>query len=187
MAATTGELRQEIAQRRDDISRDLDALGDKVSPGRIAHRRTEKVASRMRGMREAVMGTVDDAGERAQDLGGQVTQTAREAPEMARERIEGSPLAAGMIAFGAGALVAALLPPSRPERDVARMAAPAVQAAGDELRTAGSQLVDDLREPAQQAAEQLKQTATDAAQDVRSAVPSAPASAPPPPPPATSF
>jgi hypothetical protein len=180
MAATTGELRHEIAQRREDLSRDLDALGDKISPSRMAQRRTERMTSRMRRVRDNVMGTVGDAESN-------VASTARQVPGAARERIEGNPVAAGLMAFGAGMLVATLVPASKPERELAKMAEPAMRAAGDELRTTGQELVDDLREPARDAADQVRETAMGAADDVketaRSTVQPSEGQMPPPPPP----
>ena len=85
--------------------------------------------------------------------------------------------------FGAGMLVSTLIPASKPERELARMAEPAMRAAGEELRTSGQELVDDLREPARDAAEQLKEHATDAADEVKS---TAQSTLPSPPTPGTS-
>ena len=39
MGQTTGQLKTELEQRRADVSADLEALGDRVSPGRMADRR----------------------------------------------------------------------------------------------------------------------------------------------------
>jgi ElaB/YqjD/DUF883 family membrane-anchored ribosome-binding protein len=180
MAATTGELRQEIAQRREDLGRDLDALGDKISPSRMAQRKTERVTRRAQRMRDAVMGTVEDAEHQA-------AATARQVPDATRQQVEGNPLAAGVIAFGAGMLVSALLPASKPERDLARMAEPAVRAASDELRSTGQGLVDELREPAREAAEQLKETAAGSAEDVRTTAQSTMGLSPDPPAPLQPF
>jgi hypothetical protein len=179
MAATADQLRQEIAQRRDEIGRDLDALGDKVSPGRAVHRRTQRMSARVHRMREAVMGTAEDAGdrlsssasgaaERVSTTAGEAADAVRQAPEMARERVEGNPLAAGLIAYGFGMLVSSLLPPTRPEQELAGKAQPLVESAVDEAKNVGQEVVADLREPALEAVEQLKGTVTDTAQSVGS-------------------
>jgi hypothetical protein len=90
----------------------------------------------------------------------------RQAPEMARERVEGNPLAAGLIAYGFGMLVSSLLPPTRAEQELAHQAQPLVRSAMDEAKSVGQEVVADLREPAREAVEQVKSAATDTAQSV---------------------
>jgi Protein of unknown function (DUF3618) len=36
MGATADDLRSQVNQQRDGLSRDMEALGDRISPGRIA-------------------------------------------------------------------------------------------------------------------------------------------------------
>jgi len=177
MAQTADQLRQEIAYRRDEIGRDLDALGDKVSPGRAVHRRAERISGRVHRVREAVMGTAEGATDRmsstASDTASRVSATAgeaadavRQAPEMARQQVEGNPLAAGLIAYGFGMLVATLLPPTQTEQDLAGKAQPVLQSAMEEAKTAGQEVVADLREPARDAVDQVREVASEAAQTV---------------------
>ena len=46
MGQTTEELRStRIAEQRDDLGRDLEAIGDRVSPGRMAQRHKAAVVS----------------------------------------------------------------------------------------------------------------------------------------------
>jgi gas vesicle protein len=206
MGKTAEELRQDIELRRSNLTDDFDAIGDRVSPGRIVERRTDAVKGRFKNMKESVMGSADHVGERAQDTvgdlraqagdaAGTVASTASEAvhaaqggihtagekaaevPGMVREQTQGNPLAAGLVAFGLGLLVATVLPESRKERQLARTVQPhltdAARAAGDtgralagELKPAVQDSAKHLRESARESAQHVTDTATDAAQSV---------------------
>jgi len=99
----------------------------------------------------------------------------------ARRQVQGSPLVAGAVAFGAGMLLAIALPPTEKERQLAeghedqlRSAADsakqavtsAAQDAADHLKPEAEQAMADVRDTASQAAEQVKQTAGSAKDDV---------------------
>ena len=51
------QLREEIAQGRSELSGTLDAIGDRVSPRRIAERRVNRIFGVFGTVRERVMGT----------------------------------------------------------------------------------------------------------------------------------
>lgn len=53
------QLRAEAAQRRQAIATDLELMGDRVSPARIAERRRAAFRQRMHGVRNSVFGTSD--------------------------------------------------------------------------------------------------------------------------------
>jgi hypothetical protein len=97
--------------------------------------------------------------------------TVRSAPETVRRRAQGNPLAAGLVAFGAGWLLSSLLPASQPEQQVATQvkdfAVEQGRPVAQELSQAGQQAAGELRESAQQRAETVKQTAADAASTVK--------------------
>ena len=99
-------------------------------------------------------------------------KSARQAPDAILEQTQGNPIAAGLIAFGGGLLVASLLPPSETEQRVAGAVVEKAQPVRDELQRAGQEVADDLRSTAQEGAEQVKQRASEAAgtvqEDVRS-------------------
>src|SRR4051794_41986204 len=63
------ELRREIEATRGDLGTTIDAIGDRVSPGRIVERRTNRMRGGIRSVRESVMG-------RASSATGAVTGTA---------------------------------------------------------------------------------------------------------------
>ncbi|WP_279402439.1 DUF3618 domain-containing protein [Arthrobacter sp. JCM 19049] len=46
MSRDSEELRQDIAQTRQELSDDVDAIVDRVSPSQIAHRQSEKIKER---------------------------------------------------------------------------------------------------------------------------------------------
>ena len=113
------DLRQQLDEQRAGLGQDLVAIGDRVSPKRVAERRTAAVRQKVGGMRDAVMGAKDTVADKASDLGDQAggvgsavadrasttVDQVRSGPELARTRTQGNPLAAGVIAFGAGCLL----------------------------------------------------------------------------------
>jgi len=187
------QLRREIQHTQRNLSTDVDMLTEKVSPGRIVHRRVGRARRAMTSMRDRVMGTassgassassgmshaghrVGDAAssakEGASNAAGTVADTVRETPQAVRHGTEGNPLAAGLIAFGAGWLVSSLIPPSQAEQRLAEQAKEQVKEHGqpvaDHMSHAAEQVKENLREPAQQAVESVKSTASDAAGTVQ--------------------
>ncbi|MGY0005261.1 DUF3618 domain-containing protein [Micromonospora sp. I033] len=185
MSNDPDRIRAEIENTRSDLSSDVDALTDRVNPRRIAGERVGQARGALTRVREKVMGVGMDghgAGERmsrtagsvrdeARSLGQQSRDQARSLGQQSREQAQGNPLAAGLIAFGAGLLVSSLIPPSRPERQVAGRARGMVGEHSAGLRAQASQvgheLRDNLREPAQQAAQSVRSSAAQGASAVR--------------------
>ena len=131
MAEVSQELRHDIERIRDDLDTTLDALGERVSPRRIAQRRKAAVRTRVTRVRTAVMGsaqqttgratqTAGSAKEGAQQAAGKAAEQVRQAPDMIQQQTQGNPLAAGLVAFGAGMLLATLFPPTEAEQRAAR-------------------------------------------------------------------
>ncbi len=166
MGKSPEELRSDIARTRDNLSGTLDAIEDRVVPGRIVERRKEQFRSRLSSVKETVMGSADDLSRRADDAGGQLSEHlsgagewAHQAPETARQGAQGNPLAAGLIAFGAGLLAAAIFPGTQTEAQVAQKVQEAAQPLADEAKQAGKELVSDLQPAAEEAVQQVKETA----------------------------
>jgi hypothetical protein len=180
------QLKHEIETTRRDLFDDVDALTEKVHPGRVVQRRVGRARSRMVNLRERVMGTASDttastgqgisstvsgAGSAASSAASTVADTAGSAGVAVRQRTEGNPLAAGLIAFGAGWLASSLLPASEQERRAAarvtetarETAQPLAQQAGQAL----SEMTEGMREPAQQAARRVRSSAGGAAGTVQ--------------------
>jgi hypothetical protein len=156
--------------KRDDLSHDMEAIGDRVSPRRVVERRQVAMRMRLSDMGERVMGTREHAMDRmhggASGAKESVTDAASRAGEAARERTEGAPLAVGMMAFGAGVLAAALFPATRRERHLAQQAQPMVERAAAEVAPAARQVVDDVRPAAEEAVHELRDEAKQAASNV---------------------
>lgn len=180
-------IRADIERTQHDLSRDVDAVTEKVSPGRIVERRADRVRGAAGRWKEAVMGGSDHDGhpgdlrDSAHRVTGSVTDTAssasssvasaaHEAPRAARRRAQGNPLAAGLIAFGAGLLVSSLLPASRREQELAeqaeRRAAEYKEPVTDAARRVTGEVREQLEEPAQQAVDSVRGAATDAGHTV---------------------
>jgi len=183
MGQSTEELSGEIASTRQSLASDLDALQDRVSPGAIVERRKQAARSRLYGIRDRVMGTAQGARESvvgtAQGARDSVTGTAHGAAGSvqdtmgsAQDRIQGSPLGAGLVAFGAGMVIAALLPASDKEaRAGAQLVATAqdkAQPLMEQAKSAGQDVAHNLAESAAEAAQEVKETATEGAQRVKS-------------------
>src|ERR1043165_3853077 len=105
------------------------------------------------------------------DTASSAAAAVQEAPQAVRRQTQGNPLAAGIIAFGAGWLVSSLLPASRQEQEFADQATQqAKQVAQEKVAPVAQQVAGEVREnlhePAQQAVESVKSTAHDAKQTV---------------------
>ncbi len=189
MAEVSQELRQDIERIRDDLDDTLDALGERVSPRRIAQRRKNAVRTRLTRVRTTVMGPAPDprsdvtgkarhakesvqqtagqAKESIQQTAGQAVDKVREAPEMIQHQTQGNPLAAGLVAFGAGMLVATLFPPTEAEQRAASAVQERAEPLKDRAMEAGKEMKDHLQQSTQERAEQVKDTAKGAAQEVK--------------------
>jgi hypothetical protein len=210
-ASDPEEIRREIDRTQASLSQDVDALTEKVTPGKIVERRVDRARDTATRLKEKVMGSnpmhasghtvsgqhigggvqaaasqaadrvsgtasaaassVQDAAstaaEAVQDAASTAAGAVQEAPHAIRRQTRGNPLAAGLIAFGAGWLASSLLPASRREQELADQAK---QLAQEKVQPVVQQVAgvvgDNLREPAQQAVEAVQSTAQDAGQTV---------------------
>lgn len=185
MSQTPEEIRADIERTRQELGTDVDAVADKVNPSNIAHRQADKVKHSFSNVKESVMGKAegvkdsvlgkaedvkDNLHSRADNGRGNVQQAqhaVQNAPHQISDKAAGNPLAAGLIAFGAGLLVASLIPASSKERELTsqlkEQAAPLTDAVSD----AAKNVVDEVREPAQQAFQSVKESATDSVETVK--------------------
>ena len=174
MGQSADQLRREIDETRQDLSGTLDAIGDRVSPGRIVQRRTERVRRVFSSARESVMGSAEMVSDTAQGATGQagsavstVASTARHAPQQMLRQTEGNPLAAGLVAFGVGLVVASIIPASEPEQRVAEALQDKVEPLREQLTEATRQVKDEVQDATRTAAEHVKETVSEAAGEVR--------------------
>jgi flagellar biosynthesis GTPase FlhF len=177
MAEDPEQLKRNIEATRRNVGRDVNALTEKVSPGRVVSRRIDRARYGIDRLKEQVMGSVESVGDTAgstvssvQDAGSKVGDAVGSAPDLARARTRGTPLAAGVIAFAAGWVAAAALPASTKEREVAQEAKDtATEAAGpvkEQAAQMAQEVKENLQEPAQEAVEQVKRSASQAAGEV---------------------
>lgn len=172
------EIRAEIERTRSRLSDDVDTLTDEASPKRIAQRQVGRTRDALTGVKDRVMGRAADATDSvtstASGVKDSVTGTASGVKDRVsgsrsaiQEKTEGNPLAAGLIAFGAGLLVASLFRSSRAEERLAGRAKENLQPVVEEVRDIAKESAENLREPAQQAVQSVKETAGDAANQVK--------------------
>ena len=168
------EIRRDIEATRAELAQDVDRLADRTSPKRVARRGIDKIGDKVSSIKETVMGassstggsvkataqrtgdrvqaTASDAADSVRGAASSAADTMRQSPDLVKAKTRGNPLAVGLIAFGAGLLVATLLPETDAERQ-----------AGQKLADRGGDLVDQYREPVMDAVNQVKQDATESA------------------------
>ena len=178
MGKSAQELRYDIERTREDLGETLDAIGDRVSPGRIVQRRTERVRNALTSVKTSVMGAgesaqtgvhagVDNVQEQASSAVGTVADAARQAPQQVLRQTEGNPLAAGLVAFGVGLIVASVIPATKPEQQAAAAVQDAIEPLKERAVEAAEQVKAEVGGAARSAAEQVKETAGQAAEEVR--------------------
>ena len=167
MDDTTEGLKQDIEDTRSAMGDTLEAIGDRVSPGRILERRRNRMVGWARDTKDRVMGTAagvkTHVGQGVHQVGSAPSSTV----DSLTSRTKGTPLVAGSIAFGVGVLLGSILPPSRAEQRLGEQARNATEPLKAELQEAGREMVDHLKEPVQEAVETVKETAQDGAQHLR--------------------
>jgi uncharacterized protein DUF3618 len=192
MTSNPNHIRSGIEQTQQHLSADIDALAEKVSPPRIVERRVQQTRSAMTSLKDTIMGSTAEA---TSTIGGTTSSTAGSAkdaaasakdtmaatassaadmassvPEQARQRTQGNPLAAGLVAFGAGWLLSSLLPATESERQAAAQvkdfAAEKGRPIAQELGQAGQEAARSLSESAQQGAQSVQEKAAGAASTV---------------------
>jgi hypothetical protein len=195
MAQAPDRIRDDIETTRADLTRDVDMLADRTLPNRVVRRRWGAVRGRMRVVSEKVMGTpsyrtqggpaastasekarsaaggvqdmAQQAGDKASEATSRAAETVQQAPTAVRQQTRGNPLAAGLIAFGAGLLTASLLPESEAEKRAAQRlqeeAGDLVDRVREPLAQSAQQLKEDVSGSVRQATDQVKETARDAA------------------------
>jgi hypothetical protein len=115
---------------------------------------------------DAVQSAASTVSDTASQAASTVHDAVQQAPGAVVRQTRGNPLAAGLIAFGAGWLVSSLLPASQREQELAEQAKQHASELGQPLADAAKEVAAELQEPAQQAVESVRATATDAGRTV---------------------
>lgn len=160
-------IRAEIERTRSELSRDTDALVDKVTPSKIVDRQTDRIKGAFGSVRERIMGAADDTGSSLHERGSAVAGGVSDATHRVAAKAEGNPLAVGLMAFAAGLLVSSLIPASDKEKQLAGDVKEQAQPLLDEAKQVAQEVGQDLKEPVKEAATAVKDTAADAASNVR--------------------
>jgi ElaB/YqjD/DUF883 family membrane-anchored ribosome-binding protein len=166
MTNNPDEIRREIEDTRGRLSSDVNALTETVSPSNVARRQADKVSSVATSVKDRVMGTADDLRSSGSDAASSLGQAPGAAADKARSKTQGNPLAAGLIALGAGWLVGSMLPASEKEKQATSTLKDKAQPLVEEAKSLAEETAQELKEPAKQAAQSIKDTATDAKDNV---------------------
>ncbi|GAA4375480.1 DUF3618 domain-containing protein [Paeniglutamicibacter cryotolerans] len=168
MSQTPDEIRSDIERTRGHLGADVDALADKVSPASIAHRQSTRVRQSLRGVKDAVMGSAQDAGSTTRSAAHDLGSSVQEAPDRLTARTKGNPVAAGLIAFGVGLLVSSLIPPSEKEKDLASSLVERAEPLTSEISDAAREIVEQLKEPVEHAVQSVRETAVGSVETIKS-------------------
>jgi gas vesicle protein len=196
MSENPDAIRADIEATRARLGTNVDAVADKVTPSNIVNRQTDKVKDAVSGVKERIMGAADSATSSAHNavhsgaghtsnalhstgetltgakdnvadkLSGAGTAISN-APDQVKAKAQGNPLAAGLIAFGAGMLISSLIPASQKEREAAQQLKTAAEPLATQVTDAAKDMVQDLKEPAQEALANVKSTATDGVEHIK--------------------
>jgi ElaB/YqjD/DUF883 family membrane-anchored ribosome-binding protein len=160
----------DIEATRADLTRDIDELSDKVSPQRVVQRRKDAAKDRLGSVREKLMGS-PGSGTGETSATSQVKDSTQSAVASVGSMAEGHPLTAGLVAFGAGMLLSALLPASEVETEAARQVTDAAKEHGqpllDHAKDVAQEVGSDLKDSAVAAADEVKASAQDSAEQVK--------------------
>jgi ElaB/YqjD/DUF883 family membrane-anchored ribosome-binding protein len=176
------QIRSEIDDVRENLGETLEAIGDRVAPKKVMARAKADAAEKIddvkarlsprrlvrqgveaarRGVGSAVGG---DDPRRAQARAGDVLG---DAPQAARRRAEGNPVASGLLAFAGGFFAAALLPATERERQLTDKAKDRLKPLAQQAAEVGKSVAGELQSSAQESLEAVKGTATEAVEEVK--------------------
>ena len=177
MGQDTEQLKREIEVTRSDMGATLDAIGDRVSPGRVVERNKNKVIVGARTLKDRVMGTAGETQEHLADTAqsardavsgaaGHAADAVKHMPDTVVHHTEGAPMVAGAIAFGLGFLVAASMPSSEAEVNASAKVLESLEPIRQDLAETAQDMAEHLKEPAIEAARNLKDAAAEGAHAV---------------------
>ncbi len=161
------KLADDARRTQDSLRGNVTRLTERVNPEKFVGSRRQKVSQTMSSVKDQIMGAKDDIAGEAKDRARSAADSAQNAgggsgntPEAVRDKTQGNPIAAGLIAFGAGWLASSLLPASDTEK---KAASKLEDHAAEPLKQSAQEVAGNLKEPAQQAARAVQETTQDAA------------------------
>lgn len=159
-------LKQDMESRRASISHTIDELENRVHPGRVTARGKYRVRQQVTSWKDNIMGAADDGTGRMKDRMSGMADTAGQAPQQMVSKAKGNPLAAGLIAVGAGAIIGGLLPTTRQEERMVEDMQPDLNRAASEVREAGMSMAEDVKESVSESVEHVKESVKSSAQEM---------------------
>lgn len=163
MSDSPEEIRADIERTRKELGGDVDALADKVNPSKIVDRQVDRMRGAFGAVRERVMGSADDARSSLSDAAASVGDV----KDAVVAKAQGAPLAVGLIAFGAGLVLAALIPASSKEKELAATVKDQAQPLVDQVTEIAKDVGDQLKDPARDALAAVKDSAQDSVDVVK--------------------
>jgi ElaB/YqjD/DUF883 family membrane-anchored ribosome-binding protein len=152
-------VRSEIDDTREHLGQTVDAIGDRMLPGRIIERRKDTATRSLRGWRERLMGAADDTRHQISDSATSTVDQVKGAPETLSHKTEGSPLMVGGVAFAIGMLAAAIWRPTESERAMV-----------ERVTEKAPELTNDIGNMAREAAQSVKEEAAEAGDALKASV-----------------
>lgn len=151
MNQDANELRREIEQVRGDLGDTIDAIGDKVAPRAAKARPRRSTTSSKARAGGGETAALTGSGRRSQvsKKASATTDAVREAGGSVQAKAGSNPLAAGLVAFGAGLAIAAIAAPTEREREAARRVREQIEPLKQEVVDAGRNLASDIQQTAQ--------------------------------------
>jgi len=163
----TNRIKDGLVHAKENIMGSPEGHRLQPSLGDRAHARADDARASAHEAADQARDRMGRAGDRMSEWADDAQHAMHQAPAQLRGRTAGNPLAAGLIAFGAGLLLSSLIPASRAEQRAAEglreQAAPLV----DEAKQAARQLREDLEPAARDAAGRLKESAAEAASHLK--------------------
>lgn len=174
MGETSDRIRQEIERTRAELTQDTERLVNRADPRAVIDRRTHRMRRKAGEVKDRIMGSIPSQGSGEDSTesslrqnAGQITDAVGSAPQQAVRQTQGNPLAAGLIAFGAGLLAASLISESKAERRVAQQvqdrAGPMIEPVGQAVSESVDRVKEQATESARDAGETLKGSASERA------------------------
>ena len=180
MGQSAEQLRREIEDTRGDLGYTLDAIGDRLSPGRMIERARTASWAACASVRERVDGNCrrgEFGGGTSRSHGGRCGRRGRRhranRAECSPSAGPGQPSGRRAVSFGVGILLASVFPATASEQQAADRLVDKAQPLKDELIDTGKDMADHLKEPARQAFDQVKDVATEGTESVADAAKSA--------------
>lgn len=159
---------KEAVMGADDNPRDGGKVGDfkDAVTGRVSGA-GNAISGGVSGAGDSISGKASAAGDAISDKASAAGDALASAPRRAKQGTRGNPLAAGLIAFGAGLLVSGLIPSSQKEQRAVSDLQEKLEPLKEKAAEAGREMADNLKGTAQEAVDSVKATATEGVENVK--------------------